>query len=267
MSGHTPTAPVAAHLRSLVAGGRSLAGIARESGANVTTVRRVYTSHRPTIWTSTADKLMAVQRVPDSTALVDATGTVRRLRALVAMGHDQRSLCLAMPCAYTAFSMLTHGRKRRVTVATEQAARRLYNDRSMMVGQSTYGRNLAAKYGWHGPLAWDDDTIDDPNAMPQTDALEPAPTQGADVASRFLMGESVVLDRPARKEVISYLMEWTDSTPEQVGERLDMKADAVSRAWERIKDKARKDGGKVPWRRVYVPKQCDLTQDEMESVA
>ncbi|WP_406516355.1 hypothetical protein OH809_45370 (plasmid) [Streptomyces sp. NBC_00873] len=129
-------------------------------------------------------------------------------------------------------------------------------------------RRRAQADGWYGPLAWDDDTIDDPAAVPQTDAPPPSYTEGENVVDRFLMGESVVLDKTGQRGVIAHLMEWTQNTPEEIGARLDMTGESVSRTWERIKRKARDEGRKAPWRRVYVPlRDMDLTRDELRSAA
>lgn len=63
-------------------------------------------------------------------------------------------------------------------------------------------------------------------------------------------------------------MEWTQNTPEEIGARLDMTGESVSRAWERIKREARDEGRKAPWRRVYVPlRDMDLNRDDMRSAA
>lgn len=220
-----------------------------------------------TIWKSTADSLLAVPADPDKDALVDSTGTVRRLRSLVVMGHSQKVLAAEVGCAFTYISMLTHGQRAQVKVALEGSVRRAYERLSMKVGASTYGRARALGYGWHGPLAWDDETIDDPMAAPQTDAVQPIATEGGNVADRWLLGESVILAAQDRKQVLTHFFEWTEMTPEQIGDRLEMSADAVSRAWERIKDKARREGGPVPWRRVYAQRDKDLTKNKMEEAA
>jgi len=124
----------------------------------------------------------------------------------------------------------------------------------------------AERLGFHSPLAWDDDTIDDPSAVPQVDAVPPAYTDGSDVVARWLMGESVILDRHGRREALCHLMEWTGLTPQEIGDRLETTAEAVSRAWEREKKKAREEGRRL-WRRMYTPRERDLSKDDMEEVA
>jgi hypothetical protein len=135
----------------------------------------------------------------------------------------------------------------------------------MKAGTSWKTRKLAEAEGWAPPLAWDDDTIDDPQAMPQLDAVEPVVTEGGNVAARWLMGESVILGVADRKEVLAYLYEWTDLTVQEIAARLEMTPDAADQTWSRIKRKARLAGGPVPWRRVYVPRT--LKQNEMGEAA
>lgn len=246
-----PTGPVTEHVKMLLAAGSSMQGIARDSGVNETTVRRVVRGASATVWRLTAERLMAVQIADDPRALVDATGTVRRLRALVAMGHAQQTLADEVGCAYTYISMLTHERRVQVTVATARSVERVYGALSMVTGPSAMARSNAARYGWHGPLAWDDDTIDDPRSVPQVDAPAPEPDESFNALDRWLMGESVVLSDTDRRAALSHLMQHTTLTPDQIGERLDgMTGDSVKRSWERIKRKARDAGQPVPYRRL-----------------
>jgi hypothetical protein len=131
-------------------------------------------------------------------------------------------------------------------------------------------RAAAAREGWSGPLAWDDDTIDDPAAVPQTDAVPPAVTEGPNVAARWLMGESVVLDAEAHDEVLAYLFEWTTGTKTEIAARLGMTPEAAERKWHRLQQRARKDGRRL-WRRVYVPgenpESKSLKRDRMGDAA
>jgi hypothetical protein len=129
-------------------------------------------------------------------------------------------------------------------------------------------RRHAAARGYDGPLAWDDDTIDDPQAQPMRDVSEGAATEaeGGNVAARWLMGEAVILDTSSRREVLQHLFEWTNDTTAEIAARLDMTPEAAEQQWSRVKRKARSEGRRV-WRRVYVPRDRQITQDEMEEAA
>jgi hypothetical protein len=109
----------------------------------------------------------------ETKGLVDATGTIRRLRALVALGwpraHLERRLGFSSRTAW----LLTAARRTQdqVTVSTREAVRSLYDELSLEVPSpsraTTRARNLAAEHGWPPPLAWDDDVIDEPAGRPR----------------------------------------------------------------------------------------------------
>lgn len=207
-------------------------------------------------------------------ARIEATGTRRRIEALAVRGWSRRVVADRIGLEVTHFRKALA--RERVTVRLARQVAAVYDawwnqdplEHGVSLQSVARTRSDAARSGFYSPLAWDDDTIDDPNAVPQIDAAPAVYTEGEDVAARFLMGESVVLDDAGRREVITHLMEWTQHTPAEIADRLEMSPDAVSRSWERIKRKARDEGRKAPWRRVYVPlRDMDLTQDELRSVA
>lgn len=206
-------------------------------------------------------------------ASVDATGTHRRLRALVWLGWPQGEIEKRLNVhAYWVGRCL---RRKGVTLAVQARVLHVYDDlwrirpetQGVDPGQAESARLYARSRQWHGPLAWDDDTIDDPKAVPQTDALVPVATEGGNVAARWLLGESVVLDDEARKQVIQHLFEWTQLTKEQIGQRVEMTPAAAEQVWNRIKKQARLEGRPVPWRRVYALRDKNLTKNEMGEAA
>lgn len=107
---------------------------------------------------------------------IDGTGTRRRLQALSRMGWSQRAIGERFGQSEVAVG--DWYRAERVTPATAKKVAGWYAELSMQVPQprtrfdrysvgSTRGRARAA--GWPPPLAWDDDTIDDPEATPAND--------------------------------------------------------------------------------------------------
>jgi hypothetical protein len=102
---------------------------------------------------------------------------------------------------------------------TADAITRVYDELSMTVPQDDEAgrspragrihdrqRRLAARRGWAPPLAWDDDTIDDPAATPATGARERAWSTRHDetVVERILAGEwDLQSSRPEREEVVA----------------------------------------------------------------
>jgi transcriptional regulator with XRE-family HTH domain len=104
---------------------------------------------------------------------VDAAGTRRRVQALVWCGWTQARIAAALGMLHSNFSQVM--RRDRVTAATARAMRELYDELwdQPPPGQShaekvaaSRARNYARACGWAPPLAWDEDTIDDPAASP-----------------------------------------------------------------------------------------------------
>lgn len=264
-----PSAPAVAHIRLLMERGMSMAQIDAASNVPVTTVRRLVNG-QASVSRVNAEKIL---QVPLGTRVtlgdVPACGATRRVRALYALGHFNHEIAAVSGLSRDGIWYLAMGEWQSLKVAADDGIRAAYDQLAMRQGSSWKTKRLAERNGWVPPLAWDDDTIDDPAAVPQTDAPDAGYTEGADVAARFLMGESVVLDRDGRREVIAHQMEWTSKTPEEIGVLLDMSADAVSKAWERIKANARTEGTKVPWRRVYLPpvRDMEMTRTNMRRAA
>lgn len=179
--------PVRQHLRVLSAAGIGWERVAHLSGIAPSTVNglvfaRGVKMSRPArrCRRRTAEAILAVRPVLDNVAdgvHVDATGSQRRLRALVANGHSMLWLGERLPMHPESARMLIRNRAK-VTAAVARAVRDLYDelyDVHPIGRDAKRARTLAAKFGWAPPGAWDDDTIDDPAAVPVLDA-EPDPS-------------------------------------------------------------------------------------------
>lgn len=192
-------------------------------------------------------------------ATVDATGTHRRLQALMVAGWPVEEITRRIGVkGYWVGRVL---QRRRVSMVTESRVRGLYDQLWCVVPEGLGVDAVAAERtrfrarveAWAPVGAWDDDTIDDPSAVPVLDAPMPEPEADAESsAARWLAGESVVLSDAARRLVIWHLMEWTADPVEVIAARLEMDPKALSRSWERIKKRERDAGRKAPWRRVYL---------------
>jgi hypothetical protein len=274
--------PVRAHLRAMMAEGMPIAAVCERLGFPHTSslqhllygrgsygpgqqVRRETAELVLSYWPSLGD-------YPDG-ARIDPTGTGRRVQALAVRGWPRHWMATRIGMSATFFKKALH--HDRVTARMARAVVALYDeywnqdplDHGLLSRSVDRVKADAGRAGWHGPLAWDDDTIDDPQAMPATDADVPVATEGGNVADRWLMGESVILTREARREVLQYLLEWTGDTPEEIAVRLEMSLDAMWQTWSRLKKQARQEGRPEPWRRVYVPRERDLKQNEMGAAA
>ena len=94
------------------------------------------------------------------------TGTERRLQGLVAIGYAQSEIAREMGAHESWVSRLIGGYGRSVNAATVARVREVYDRLAMTPGPSDRARRHARKHGWAPPLAWDEDTIDDPAATP-----------------------------------------------------------------------------------------------------
>jgi hypothetical protein len=214
----------------------------------------------------------ALEDIPDGSR-VDPTGTRRRVQALATRGWPRHWMGVQIGMTATWFKKALNHDMVTARLAREVAA--LYdewwNKDPLEYGLTAQSVDRvkadAARAGWHGPLAWDDDTIDDPKAAPQVDAARPAASDGPNLVDRWLMGESVILGLEERRQVVQHLFEWTNDTPEEIAAQVEMTVDALWQTWTRIKKKAREDGRSEPWRRVYVPRERTLTKNQMEEAA
>lgn len=185
--------------------------------------RRIRTEH--------ANALLAVRATTNTIAggaLIDGTGTRRRLQALIAIGWSQTRLAERMGYALRNFNYMLHG-KRSVTVATHRKVLALYDDlwdtpptarNRWELGAINRTITYARTHGWVPPLAWDDDTIDDPEATPHT-------TTNRSVRTK---------NRPAEHlaEDVAFVLEADPfATGAQVAARLGVTRDAVTQALKR----------------------------------
>lgn len=183
---YVPAAPVRAHLVALMAQGMGAKRIAETSGIAYSSVSallygrqranglRPVTKLRP----ATAQALLAVRLDLAGGVRVDATGTRRRLQALVALGWSRSTLSgrLGMTPANTS-QLYRHAR---VSQRTHRAVGALYEQLSMVRPPAqthrqkiSVARSLrtAREMGWAPPLAWDEEALDDPAARPRRDYL------------------------------------------------------------------------------------------------
>ena len=104
---------------------------------------------------------------------LDATGTQRRVQALMRNGWSMALLSARLGCTRQVLRMKL-GRER-VTAATARAIRGLYDElwdqcpperTKAEKRAATMARRHARERGWPPPLGWDDPAIDNPDAQP-----------------------------------------------------------------------------------------------------
>lgn len=155
--------------------------LAAATGIPVSNLCKIYSGQRKTIYRDTHNKIMAV-RPPaqgDPWQNIDATGSIRRVRALCAIGHSYRVIAEAAHSSHTRIAIVATGTQRTIRrgyadridrayqqLATTPAPRNKYTART---------RNNAKAHGWRDPLWWEDyGHIDDPDFDPDT-VEEPTP--------------------------------------------------------------------------------------------
>lgn len=105
--------------------------------------------------------------------MVDSTGAHRRLQALACMGHDAARIARHIGLSTAAVHHLL--RRKNVLAGKLALVKKAYADLADVQGTSWRVRQIAADKNWAPPMAWDDDTIDDPNAEPQHTAADTNP--------------------------------------------------------------------------------------------
>lgn len=174
--------PARAHVRALMAEGVGRERIANVSGVGGGSVAallygRPADGQRPSarIHRKTADKLLAVtsEAVADG-ARINATGTKRRLQALIAVGWSGSELMRRLGKTETNFWYILE--QPVVLSRTARAVQALYDDLWNQAppdetpahrAAAARSRNRARAAGWAPPMAWDDEQIDDPKARPR----------------------------------------------------------------------------------------------------
>lgn len=272
--------PVRAHVFVLREAGMTEKALLRRLGLPESALKNMMrgANGRPpgkTVARETAEAVLGfwpkLEDFPD-TASIDATGTLRRVQALETRGWSKRRQAADLGLLQQNFKTVLRGARVSAQMARRVAALydRLWTENPEDHGVAPYVADRVRRHadanGYFGPLAWDDETIDDPMAIPFTDVTQPVVTEGGNLANRWLMGESVILGPRDRKEVLAHLFEWTNDTTAEIAARLEMTPTAAERQWERMKERAQLEGRRL-WRRVYVPRERTLNQNEMEEAA
>lgn len=178
--------PVRAHVRGLMAKGLGWRRIADLAGLPRATMNRLLygqpgkRSPSSRVRKNTANRLLAVrfsQELLADCALTDATGTWRRIQALVAIGWPKVHIARAL--GYKGQGLQLH--EDLVLVSTARKVAELYEAlwsadpvaHGVSARQAARARHHAADRGWAPPMAWDDDAIDDPDSTPHADEQRP----------------------------------------------------------------------------------------------
>jgi hypothetical protein len=192
-SGLVDAAPVRAHVEQLQAAGMGWKTVAQAAGVAESTLCHVLYGRRRNgrnepparrMNPEAARKLLAVplptvEQLPGG-VVVPAVGTQRRLQALACLGWSIGRLAAEGSLDRQRLDRAMRGQD--VVVSTVRAVAvvydRLWDQRPTAEDRFEQGGitrtiNAAKRAGWVPPAAWDDDTIDDPTAVPfQDDVVE-----------------------------------------------------------------------------------------------
>lgn len=147
-------------------------------------------------------------KIPDG-AMRDPTGTQRMVRALRADGFSNKVMASILGVTPEAVSDLARTPRKGVYQTTWQEVSKVYaklagadpEDHGMTAPYVSAQRAWARKHGWAPSRCWDDDTIDDPKAVPEwTGAC--GTEEGYRVHIRETLAGHDLLPCPACKKVI-----------------------------------------------------------------
>jgi hypothetical protein len=162
-----PSAPIAAHIRRLLAGGWTQVDIAAHVDINRRTLHGVLKGERKFVIRHTEAVILALD--PDNPpGRVLPTGSARRVQGLAAIGWPLTQTAQDSGLHVQFLRDLVSARYRRIPREHAAAIERVCRRRFLTPGPSTTARTVAAKRGWVPVTAWAD--IDDPACVPDADA-------------------------------------------------------------------------------------------------
>lgn len=173
----TPIEPVSAHVHELLDAGWSLRSIADAAGCDPAVVLRLKKRDQTRIRKDIAERVLAVTddkllARSNAEGFVRNLGARRRIQALLTVGWRHQDISAAMLTSDAAVGTrspaVLHQRGEWIARRSHDAVCAAYDRLAMTPGPSDKTRRLAAKYGYTPPLAWDEDTIDNPAALPNT---------------------------------------------------------------------------------------------------
>jgi DNA-binding NarL/FixJ family response regulator len=168
------------HAERLIARGWTQAQISTASGLNSAQVSEVLAGRYATVSPRTSAAILTVpldSTPPIQRGMIDATGTRRRLQALMVLGHTPADIARRAGLGISSLQQTTNGTWKQIRATHAMKVARVYRELSLMPAPPSrfaeQARNDAMTRGWHGPMAWDD--IDNPACQP--DPAEPTAPQ------------------------------------------------------------------------------------------
>lgn len=180
---HVEHSSVRDHIRYLHAAGVTTQSIATATGVTPMTIRtlthensRADGSRPRRVHERTARVILSLTLESVPPTRIDVTGSRRRLQALVAAGWCQTELAERLPINAFALYEMIHGQRgpwinmslhHEICTLYDQ----LWNRPPPSPRKKAMALHVARRHGWVPPLAWDDESIDDPTARPHVDQI------------------------------------------------------------------------------------------------
>lgn len=196
--------PTREKLQGFIDASVPLKTLSRATGISDTGISNIVAGRNARVQRATAervDQLKLADIYSQAEGMVPRVGAVRRVAALLALGHNHAAIAAA---GARDTSMLLYSPGELITVGRWQQVRDAYDKLSMTPGDSLLTRQRAERRGLAPPLAWDEADIDDPSAKPR---------------HRMPAGESNVVDIVAVQRAIASQRPDTDLTK---AERLEV---------------------------------------------
>ncbi|WP_266741875.1 hypothetical protein [Streptomyces phaeochromogenes] len=147
-------------------GWNDLAAAIDGSAANL---RDIAHGRRLTIRRTTHNKIMQLKAAPSGGQYIDGAGSRRRIQALRAIGWSAKAIAQQAASSQARIQLISNGQAT-VRYSLTVKIRNAYTALSQTPAPAGYSasrvKGHAIRNGWAPPAAWDDDTIDDPQAHP-----------------------------------------------------------------------------------------------------
>lgn len=182
------------HAERLTARGWTQRQIGAAAGLNSAQVSELLSGRYTTVHRNTATAILNIPldaAPPIPRRIIDATGTRRRLQALMVLGHTLPDVARQVGVGISSLQQTVDGRWDMIRATTAAKVARVYRQLSLRPAPPTrfaeQARNDAMAAGWHGPMAWAD--IDDPACVPDVDGpTAPRHVHADDVAELAAQG-------------------------------------------------------------------------------
>lgn len=151
--------PTAQYVRELAEEGWSHRQIAAAANCSTREITALARGEYPTIAADIAKRILnarpAIHIAPPRT-YVDATGSIRRVQALMAIGRSLQSIAQNVDMSATALGRVINHQHDRITARCAKNITTLYEQWAGEPGTNERARRRAARLGWKTPDYWQD---------------------------------------------------------------------------------------------------------------